>query len=104
MPGLSALLAPASVAVIGATDDATRIGGRTLAMARIAGFAGPVYPVNPRRDTVKGQRAFPTVAAIPGPVDCAIVAIPANQVIEAVRDCAGKGVGAAIIFSAGFAG
>lgn len=103
MVDLSSLFAPASVAVIGASDDRTRIGGRTLAMAGSAGFAGPIYPINPRRDTVQGMRAFPSLADVPGPVDCAIVAIPAQHVLAAVRDCAAKGVGTAIIFTAGFA-
>ena len=103
MPNLSNLFAPASIAVIGASEDKARIGGRTLVMARAAGFTGPIYPVNPRRSTIQGLAAFPTLADIPGPVDCAIIAIPANQVAAAVQDCATKGVGAAVIFSAGFA-
>ena len=103
MTGLRPLMAPRSVAVIGASEDATRIGGRTLAMIRRTGFAGPIHPVNPRRARVQDLPAFPSVAAIPGDVDCAIICIPADQVTVAMRDCAAKGVGAAIVFSAGFA-
>ena len=103
MMPLDALLAPESVAIIGASDDPSRIGGRTVAMIRGMGFPGPIYPVNRGRSIVQGLPAFRGVADIPGPVDCAIIAIPAEQVVQAVRDCAAKGVGSAVIFSAGFA-
>ncbi|MES2537123.1 MAG: acetate--CoA ligase family protein [Pseudomonadota bacterium] len=100
---LSALFEPKSVAVIGASDDPSRIGGRPLQYLKRAGFAGAVYPVNPNRSTVQGLAAYPDVAAIPFPVDVAIIALPAEQVVTAIEACARKGVKAAIIFSAGFA-
>ncbi len=100
---LDALFEPASVAVIGASDDPVRIGGRPLAYLQRAGFKGAIYPVNPNRATVQGFKAYPDVQAIPGAVDVAIVALPAGQVPSALEACAEKGVRAAIIFSAGFA-
>ncbi len=57
------LLHPRSVALIGASDDVTKTGGRPLAYLRRAGFSGAVYPVNPRRETVQGLRAYPSLDA-----------------------------------------
>jgi predicted CoA-binding protein len=100
---LDALFEPASVAIVGASDDPARIGGRPLAYLQRAGYKGAVYPVNPNRATVQGFKAYPDVQSIPGAVDVAIVALPAGQMPAALQACAQKGVKAAIIFSAGFA-
>lgn len=100
---LDALFDPKSVAVIGASDDPARIGGRPLRYLKRGGFAGEVYPVNPNRDSVQGLKAYPDVAAIPFPVDVAVIALPASQVVEAVQACARKSVKAVVLFSAGFA-
>ena len=100
---LTALLHPRSIAIIGASDDPARIGGRPLAYTRDAGFAGPIFPVNPRRATVQGLPACPTIADVPGPVDTAIIAVPAPAVVETTEACAGAGVKAVVVFSAGFA-
>ena len=100
---LTALLHPRSVAIIGASDDPARIGGRPLAYTRDAGFDGPIFPVNPRRDTVQGLPALASIADVPEPVDTAIIAVPAPAVVDTVEACAAAGVKAAVIFSAGFA-
>ncbi|SMF30213.1 Acyl-CoA synthetase (NDP forming) [Tistlia consotensis] len=100
---LDSVLNPGSVAVLGASDNPSRIGGRPLSYILEAGFQGPVYPVNPNRPTVQGLTAYPSIDAVPGPVDFVIVALPAAQVIEAVEACAAKGVKACVIFSSGFA-
>jgi acyl-CoA synthetase (NDP forming) len=100
---LSALLAPNSVALVGASDDVTRIGGRPLRYLREAGFKGAVYPVNPKRETVQGLTAYPSIAALPEAPDVAILAVPAAATVQAVRECAERNVKAAIVFSAGFA-
>ena len=100
---LTALLHPRSIAIIGASDDPARIGGRPLAYTRDAGFAGPIFPVNPRRATIQGLPAFPTIADVPEPVDTAIIAVPAPAVVETTEACAAAGVKAAVVFSAGFA-
>lgn len=100
---LVALFEPRSVAVIGASDDAGRIGGRPLRYLRDAGYSGSIYPVNPNRDTVQGLPAFKTISAIPHSVDLAILALPSEQVVEAVAACAEKCVKALIVFSSGFA-
>jgi acetate---CoA ligase (ADP-forming) len=100
---LSALLAPQSVAIFGASNDPTRISGRSLRYFREAGFAGGLYPINPMRDTVQGITAYPDIAAIDGPVECAVIAVPANLAIEAMESCVQKGVKAVVMFTAGFA-
>ncbi len=100
---LDALLRPASVAVIGASNDPTRIGGRPIRYLRDAGYAGRVYPVNPRHAEVQGITAFPHISDVPAAVDLAIVAVPAPSVVETVEACAARGVQVAVIYSAGFA-
>ena len=100
---LSALLAPLSVAIVGASNDPTRIGGRPVHYYRQAGFSGALYPVNPNRDEVQGYKAYPDVASIPQAIDFALLAVPAERLIPSLEACADKGAKAAVIFTAGFA-
>jgi len=100
---LDALLRPASVAVIGASNNPTRIGGRPIRYLRAAGYAGRVYPVNPRHRDVQGLAAFPHISDVPEAVDLAIVAVPAPSVVDTIEACAARGVLVAVIYSAGFA-
>ena len=100
---LDALLRPASVAVIGASNDPTRIGGRPIRYLRDARYGGRIYPVNPRHAQVQGVTAFTRIADVPEAPDLAIVAVPAPSVAETVEACAARGVRAAVVFSAGFA-
>lgn len=102
-PSLDRLLAPRSVAVIGASDDPARIGGRPIASMLRLGYAGRILPVNPNRQTVQGLTAYPSVDALPEVPDVAIVAVPAPQVLATVTALAQRGVPGAILFSAGFA-
>lgn len=99
----SSLLAPRSVAIVGASDDPTRIGGRPLRYLRESGFKGAVLPVNPKRETVQGLPAFASIAALPSVPDTAILAVPSHLTRQAVEECARAGVKSAIVFSAGFA-
>lgn len=101
--GISALLSPESVALVGASDDVTRIGGRPLRYLREGGFAGSIYPVNSKRETVQGLKAYSSVAGLPETPDVAILAVPAASTMQSLRECADRGVKAAIVFSAGFA-
>ena len=100
---LDALLRPASVAIIGASNDPTRIGGRPIRYLREAGFPGQVYPVNPKHEQVQGLAAFPHISDVPEAVDLAVVAVPAHSVVDTVEACAACGVQVAVIYSAGFA-
>ena len=102
--GLTPLLAPRSVAIIGASNDATRIGGRPIAFMRAAGkFQGAIYPVNPNRAEVQGLRAYPSVADLPETPDVAVIAVPAALAFQAVEDLGQRGTKAAVMFTAGFA-
>ncbi len=101
--GLQAMLDPASVAIIGASDDPARIGGRPLRYMRDGGFAGAIYPVNPNRSKVQGIKTFASIVDVPEAVDCAIIAVPAKIVAATLKDCAARGVKSVIVFSAGFA-
>ncbi|HEX6238134.1 MAG TPA: GNAT family N-acetyltransferase [Acidimicrobiales bacterium] len=97
------LLAPRSVAVIGAGRDPSSVGHAVLRNLLAHEFAGPVYPVNPAAEHVAGVRAVATLADIDGPVDLAIVVVPAASVPAVVEECGRKGVKAVIVISAGFA-
>jgi acyl-CoA synthetase (NDP forming) len=101
--GLDALLAPSSVAIVGASDDPTRIGGRPVSYLLQAGFSGAIWPVNPNREIVQGLRAYRSIADLPEAPDACVVAVAAPLVIEALEACADQGVKSAIIFSSGFA-
>jgi acyl-CoA synthetase (NDP forming) len=100
---LAALFSPRSVALVGASENVARIGGRPLRYLRDGGFKGAVYPVNPNRDTVQGFKSYASVAALPETPDVAILAVPAAGTLAALRECAERNVRAAIVFSAGFA-
>src|SRR3954454_24076753 len=101
--GLTPLLAPRSVAGLGASSDPTRIGGRPIAYMRAQNFPGALYPVNPNRAEIQGLKAYPTVADLPETPDLAIVAVPAELAAPAIEDLAKRGVKAVVMFTAGFA-
>lgn len=100
---LDALLRPCSVAMVGASADVTRIGGRALRHLKEVGFAGEIYPINPGRSEVQGLPAWPSIDALPVVPDCAVLALPADAVLPTVEACARRGVKGVVIFSAGFA-
>lgn len=101
--GLDALFRPRAIALVGASDDPYKIGGRPLRYMAEAGSGVTLYPVNPTRETVQGVQAFPTMQAIPEAVDQVILAVPAARVEAAVTDGLAAGVKSFIMFSAGFA-
>ena len=100
---LAPLLAPASVAVIGASDREGNLGGLCVAYLRKFGFAGPVWPVNAGRDEVGGLRCYPDLGALPVAPDLAVIAVPAESVAAVARDCIAHGVKAAVVWAGGFA-
>ena len=100
---LTALLKPKSVAIIGASDDPGRIGGRPLRYLIDVGYTGGIFPVNPGRETVQGLPSFASVSAIPEPVDLAVIAVSTDKAMASLDECAAKGVRAAVVFTAGFA-
>jgi acetyltransferase len=99
---LDAFFNPRSVAVIGATETPASV-GRTVFENLLSGRGpGAVFPINPKRSTVLGVRAYPTVGTAPGPTDLAVIVTPATTVPEVISECADAGVAGAIIISAGF--
>jgi acetyl coenzyme A synthetase (ADP forming)-like protein len=101
-PSLASFFDPRSVAVIGASRDPSKVGGSVLANLRAAGFAGRVIPINSRSHIVQGLAALPSLLAVDGPVDLAVITVPAPAVLPALKDCVAKGVPAAVVISAGF--
>ena len=99
---LGMFFSPASVAVIGASEATGSVGRAILSNLISHPFGGVVYPVNPKRTSVLGIRAYASMTAVPEPVDLAIVATPAATVPAVIHDCAEAGVKGAIILSAGF--
>ena len=95
-------LAPRSIAVIGASDNPNKIGGRPLAYLSRFGFKGKVYAINPQRDTVQGFASFPGFSALPEVPDLVIIAVPGELAVAAVSECAAAGVAMCIIMSSGF--
>ncbi|WP_028641480.1 acetate--CoA ligase family protein [Novosphingobium acidiphilum] len=100
---LARLLRPGSVAVVGASDKPGALGATLITNLDRAGFAGAIYPINPRRDAIGARRCLASIEDLPHGVDVAVLAIPRPAVIDTVRALATRGVGAAIVFSAGFA-
>ena len=98
--GIERVLNPRSVAIIGASEDAAKFGGRILHNVVRHGFPGQLLPVNPNRATLLGLPAYPTIEAAPGPVDVAVIAVPAAMLLATVEACAGAGVGAVVVFTA----
>lgn len=99
---LSAALAPKSIAIIGASNNKNKVGGRPVDYLQRFGYGGKVYPINPSRDTVQGLHCYPDVASLPEAPDLAIIAVAGKAVAQAVRACTAKGVRNAIILSSGF--
>jgi acetate---CoA ligase (ADP-forming) len=100
---MRAFLEPRSVAVIGASRRRGTVAGELFHNLLAGGFEGPVYPVNPNARVVQSVVAYPSVTEVPGPVDLAVLAVPAAAVVAAATECAAKGVRALVVISAGFA-
>ena len=94
---------PASVAIIGASDQPEKIGGRPIKYMLQHGFAGRILPVNPQRDRVQGLPCWPDVDALPEVPDLAVIAVPGEAAVEAVAACARRGVKLGVVISSGFA-
>ncbi|RYY26655.1 MAG: CoA-binding protein [Sphingomonadales bacterium] len=103
MPNLTRLLAPRSVAIIGASPTPGALGNSVLRNLERHGFTGDIHLINPKRDEIEGRPCLKSIGALPEGVDAAVLAIPGPAVLGAVRELAARGVGAAVIFSAGFA-
>ena len=96
------LFRPRSVALIGVSDDLSKAASRPLAFLRQSGFAGSVYPINSKRATVQGERAWPSVASLPEIPDHVYVLAPTQVVVRVVEECAEVGVPLATVLASGF--
>ena len=103
MHDLDSLLNPRSIAIIGASADLSRVNGRPLKHLLDKGYAGRIYPVNPKYAAINEVPCFASVADIPGPVDLAIIAVPAKFVASTLRELGQCGARSVIVFSSGFA-
>lgn len=107
MPGpirhpLDSLFAPRSVAVVGATDKEGSVGKTILWNLLSHPFGGTIYPINPKRQNVLGIKAYPSVKAVPDPIDLAVIVTPAPSVPGVISECIDAGIKSALIISAGF--
>ena len=99
---LEALFKPASVAVVGAAREEGKLGYTVLRAVLDSGYRGAVYPINPKASELLGLKAYPSVRAVPGEVELAVIVVPRPAVVPVMHDCAAKGVKAVIIITAGF--
>jgi acyl-CoA synthetase (NDP forming) len=101
MAQLDGLFHPKSIAIVG-LPRGMKTGKLFLMALKDQGFSGPIYPVHPEADEIDGLKAYPRLSAIPGPVDLAIILVPHSGALPVVRECAGKGVKGAVLFTAGY--
>lgn len=99
---LEKLFNPRGIAIAGASSDATRPGGQTLCALNQFGYRGGIYPVNPRYPELAGHRCHPSIAAIDGDCDLAVVALPAALVAGVLRECGARGIRFAVVLGGGF--
>src|ERR1700733_4137823 len=98
-----ALFAPHSVALVGQSNDPGKTAGRPLKFLRQSGFAGRIYPVNALRSEVMGERAWPSLDALPEAPEHVYIVTPAEAAMEAIESCGRLGVTVATVLSDGFA-
>ena len=103
MNSLQSIFYPESIAIVGASKDPTKRGFRSIQKLLEDGFKGKIYPVNPKEVSILGQVSYPTLAAIPGPVDLALVCTPAKTLPDVIAQCGAKGVKGAVVLAGGFA-
>jgi acyl-CoA synthetase (NDP forming) len=101
-PSLDPLFRPASIAVVGASPDLQKPGGRVLAFLRKFGFGGELYAINPKYDEIDGVPCFASLDAAPSGIDLIVLLVPASDVAGAIRAAAARGTRAAIVCSSGF--
>src|SRR4051812_33636662 len=102
MSRLRAALDPRSVAIIGASDNPNKVGGRPVHYLEKFGFKGKIYPINPSRPTIQGHKSYPSLKDLPEAPEMVIVAVAGDNAIEAVEDCAKAGVKIAVVMASGF--
>src|SRR5581483_692607 len=101
-PDLTRFFAPRRVAFVGATEDLGKFGGRCVRQLIDFGFAGEIYPVNPKRDRIFGLRCYPSLADLPAVPDHVGIVLPASATTAALEECVRLGVPFATVFASGF--
>jgi acyl-CoA synthetase (NDP forming) len=99
---LQRMLSPKSIAIVGVSSDFNKLNGRPFKFLLDKGYAGTIYPVNPKYDSIEGIKCYASIADLPEPADLAVVAVPAKFVLETVRQLGVANVPSAVIFSSGF--
>ena len=99
---LRAALAPRSIAIVGASDNPHKVGGRPILYMKRYGFRGAIYPINPGRKEVQGLKAFPSIGDLPQAPDLVVIAVAGDEAVRAVEECAAKGVQVAVVMTSGF--
>lgn len=99
---LTAALDPKSVAIIGASENPEKIGGRPIKYMLRAGYKGRIFPINPNRAEIQGLKAYPDISAVPEAPDLTIIAVPGMGAVAAVAACAKRGVKVAVVITSGF--
>jgi acyl-CoA synthetase (NDP forming) len=100
---LASLLHPRAVAVLGASQDTAKLVGKPIYFLRQHKYGGKIYPVNPKYKEVSGLTCYPSLAQVPGEIDAVVVGLPAESVLDAVKECAQRQVKSVIVFASGFA-
>ncbi|TDW94911.1 acetyl coenzyme A synthetase (ADP forming)-like protein [Kribbella pratensis] len=103
LTAMTRIMRPRAVAVIGASNEDGKIGNSVMKNLVNGGYAGDIYPINPKGGEVLGLKAFPSILDVPGDVDVAVFAVPAKFVGAALEQCGQKGVAGAILIPSGFA-
>lgn len=96
------LLHPRGIAIIGASPEPNRIGGQPIRALKDFGYAGGIYPVNPKYQEVQGLPCYADIPNVPKPCDIALICVPASAVAASIRECGKAGIPAAVVLSAGF--
>src|SRR5690606_8886274 len=96
------ILAPEAIAIVGASSDSTKRGYKAMVGLIKDGYAGAIYPINPKADMILGVKAYPSLEAIPGKIDLALICTPASSLPGRIAECGKKGVKGAVVLASGF--
>jgi len=99
---LRAALAPRSIAIVGASDNPHKVGGRPILYMKRYGYKGAIYPINPGRAEVQGLKAYAAIGDVPEAPELAVIAVAGDEAVRAVEECAARGVKVAVVMTSGF--
>lgn len=100
---ITPLIDPKSIAIVGASNDELKFGGRPIKYMKDAPFGGPIYPINPKGGIIQGLQAYSDIRDVGKPIDMAVISVPAPLGVDAIRSCAEAGVKSCAMFTSGFA-